>query len=56
MPWGTGTEVTYASHVTVTGRLGKFRPRYRAKKADALGAKFAEAFRDKVERAVSGAA
>lgn len=46
-----GTEVKYASDVTVTGRLGKFGLGVMHKKAEALGAKFAEAFRKKVELA-----
>jgi carbon monoxide dehydrogenase subunit G len=44
-----GTEVKYASEVSVTGRLGKFGLGMMQKKAESLGAKFAEAFRNKVE-------
>lgn len=47
-----GTEVKYASEVSVTGRLGKFGLGMMQKKAESLGAKFAEAFRNKVELAV----
>lgn len=46
-----GTEVKYASEVSVTGRLGKFGLGMMQKKAESLGAKFAEAFRNKVELA-----
>ncbi len=46
---GGGTEVKYASEVSVTGRLGKFGLGIMKKKADALGAKFAENFRGKIE-------
>ena len=44
-----GTEVHYVSEVSVTGRLGKFGLGVMRKKAEALGHKFAEAFRAKVE-------
>jgi carbon monoxide dehydrogenase subunit G len=46
-----GTEVRYASDVSVTGRLGKFGLGMMKKKAEALGAKFAENFRGKIEAA-----
>lgn len=45
------TEVKYASDVSVTGRLGKFGLGMMKKKAEALGAKFAETFRGKIETA-----
>ncbi len=47
-----GTEVKYASEVSVTGRLGKFGLGMMKKKAEALGAKFAENFRGKIEATV----
>jgi carbon monoxide dehydrogenase subunit G len=43
------TAVRYLSEVSVTGRLGKFGLGVMKKKAEALGAKFAEAFRGKLE-------
>jgi carbon monoxide dehydrogenase subunit G len=43
-----GTEIRYASEVTVAGRLGKFGFGIMQKKAKALGEDFAKAFRDKV--------
>jgi hypothetical protein len=46
-----GTEVRYASDVSVTGRLGKFGLGMMKKKAESLGTKFAEAFRCKIEAA-----
>lgn len=46
---GGGTEVRYASEVSVTGRFGKFGLGMMKKKAESLGLKFAEAFRAKVE-------
>ncbi len=49
---GGGTEVKYVSEVSVTGRLGKFGLGIMKKKADALGAKFAENFRGKIEATV----
>jgi carbon monoxide dehydrogenase subunit G len=52
MPEG-GTEVRYASEVSVTGRFGKFGLGMMRKKADSLGQKFAEAFRAKVEMAAA---
>ncbi len=48
-----GTEVHYVSEVSVTGRLGKFGLGVMRKKADALGQKFAETFRAKVEVAAA---
>jgi carbon monoxide dehydrogenase subunit G len=45
------TEVKYASDVSVTGRLGKFGLGVMKKKAESLGAKFAETFRGKIEAA-----
>ena len=44
-----GTDVSYASDVSVTGRLGKFGLGVMRKKAEALGHKFADNFRAKVE-------
>jgi carbon monoxide dehydrogenase subunit G len=46
---GGGTEVSYASEVSLTGRLGKFGLGMMKKKAEAMGEQFAEAFRAKVE-------
>ncbi len=46
-----GTEVKYAAEVSVTGRLGKFGLGMMKKKAESLGAKFAENFRGKIEAA-----
>lgn len=46
---GNGTDVKYASDVSVTGRLGKFGLGVMKKKAEALGARFAETFRSKIE-------
>lgn len=46
-----GTEVKYVSEVSVTGRLGKFGLGMMKKKAEQLGAKFAETFRGKIEAA-----
>lgn len=46
-----GTEVKYISEVSVTGRLGKFGLGMMKKKAEQLGAKFAETFRGKIEAA-----
>jgi carbon monoxide dehydrogenase subunit G len=46
-----GTEVKYVSEVSVTGRLGKFGLGMMKKKAEQLGAKFAESFRGKIEAA-----
>jgi carbon monoxide dehydrogenase subunit G len=51
-PTDGGTEVKYVSEVSVTGRLGKFGLGIMKKKADALGAKFAENFRGKIEATV----
>jgi uncharacterized protein len=50
------TCVTYASEVMVTGRLAKFGLGMMKKKAEMVGMEFGEAFRTKVETAVSGAA
>ena len=46
---GGGTEVRYASEVSIFGRLGKFGLGIMKKKAKALGAEFAGAFREAVE-------
>ena len=43
------TEVSYASEVTVVGRLGKFGLGVMQKKAAALGRDFAAAFKERVE-------
>jgi carbon monoxide dehydrogenase subunit G len=43
------TAVQYVSEVSVTGRLGKFGLGVMKKKAEALGAKFADTFRNKIE-------
>jgi hypothetical protein len=48
---GGGTEVKYVSEVSVTGRLGKFGLGMMKKKAEQLGAKFAETFRGRIEAA-----
>lgn len=48
---GGATEVKYMSEVSVTGRLGKFGLGMMKKKAESLGAKFAERFRGKIEAA-----
>lgn len=48
-----GTEVRYAAEVSVTGRLGKFGLGIMKKKAEALGQKFAENFRARVEAAAA---
>ncbi len=48
---GGGTAVKYVSEVSVTGRLGKFGLGMMKKKAESLGAKFAETFRGKIEAA-----
>lgn len=50
-PADGGTEVKYLSEVSVTGRLGKFGLGMMKKKAEQLGAKFAETFRGKIEAA-----
>jgi len=52
MPEG-GTEVRYASEVSVTGRFCNFGLGMMKKKAEALGKKFAEAFRAKVDLAAA---
>ena len=44
-----GTEIAYASEVSVFGRLGKFGLGIMKKKARDLGQEFAETFREKVE-------
>jgi carbon monoxide dehydrogenase subunit G len=43
-----GTQVSYSSEVSVTGRLGKFGLGMMKKKAEALGEAFAAAFREKI--------
>jgi carbon monoxide dehydrogenase subunit G len=48
-----GTQVAYSSEVSLTGRLGKFGLGMMKKKVEAVGNEFAEAFRAKVEAAVS---
>ena len=48
-----GTEVAYASDVSVFGRLGKFGLGVMKKKARDLGQTFAETFREKVEEGAS---
>ena len=45
----SATEVTYASEVTVVGRLGKFGLGVMQKKAASLGREFAAAFKERVE-------
>jgi carbon monoxide dehydrogenase subunit G len=50
---GGGTEVKYVSEVSVTGRLGKFGLGIMKKKAEQLGAKFADNFRGKIEAAAA---
>jgi uncharacterized protein len=44
-----GTQVSYASEVSVTGRLGKFGLGMMKKKAEALGQQFAEAFQARAQ-------
>ena len=51
-----GTEVHYASEVSLVGRLGKFGLGIMKKKAKTLGEEFAAAFRARVEGAESGGA
>jgi carbon monoxide dehydrogenase subunit G len=46
-----GTQVSYCSEVSVTGRLGKFGLGVMKKKAEVLGHQFAECFRAEVEQA-----
>ncbi len=46
-----GTEVDFSSDVSVVGRLGKFGLGIMKKKAQALGDKFSNDFREKVEGA-----
>ena len=48
-----GTEIRYASEVTIAGRLGKFGFGIMQKKAKALGEDFAKAFRDRVAAQIS---
>ena len=48
---GGGTEVAYASEVSVFGRLGKFGLGIMKKKARDIGREFADTFREKVEAA-----
>ncbi|MEQ9125811.1 MAG: 4-hydroxybenzoyl-CoA reductase, partial [Alphaproteobacteria bacterium] len=43
------TEVTYASDVSVVGRLGKFGLGIMKKKAKSMGEEFAAKFRERVE-------
>ena len=45
------TEVTYASEISVVGRLGKFGLGIMKKKADAMGEQFVQALRERVENA-----
>jgi carbon monoxide dehydrogenase subunit G len=52
---GGQTEVAYRSEVSVTGRLGRFGLGIMKKKAENLGAQFAERFRQKIETASSAA-
>lgn len=49
---GGRTEVAYASDISISGRLGRFGAGIMKKKAEAIGAQFAQAAR---ERIVSGA-
>ena len=51
-----GTEVYYASEVSLGGRLGKFGLGIMKKKAKSLGEEFAAAFRTRVEGGESGSA
>src|SRR5690606_38287737 len=51
-----GTEVYYASEVSLVGRLGKFGLGIMKKKAKSLGVVFAPAVRVRVEGGVSGGA
>jgi uncharacterized protein len=51
-----GTDVSYQSEVSVTGRLGKFGLGVMKKKAEALSVEFVEAFRAHVERAAGAVA
>jgi uncharacterized protein len=51
-----GTEVHYASEVSLVGRLGKFGLGIMKKKAKTLGEEFAVAFRSRVEATASGGA
>jgi carbon monoxide dehydrogenase subunit G len=48
-----GTEIRYASEVTIAGRLGKFGFGIMQKKAEALGEDLASAFRDRVLAQIS---
>jgi carbon monoxide dehydrogenase subunit G len=48
-----GTEIRYASEVTIAGRLGKFGFGIMQKKAKALGEDFAKAFRDRMAAQIS---
>lgn len=48
------TDVHYTSDVSMTGRLGKYGLGIMQKKADALGAEFAQAFRARVEAEAVG--
>ena len=51
---GGGTEIAYASDVSVFGRLGKFGLGIMKKKARDIGREFAETFRAKVEDTANG--
>jgi uncharacterized protein len=48
-----GTQISYESEVSVTGRLGKFGLGVMKKKAEALGNQFAASFRAKVETSLA---
>ena len=48
------TEVRYASELSLVGRLGKFGFGVMKKKAQVLGANFADAFRARVEAVQAG--
>jgi carbon monoxide dehydrogenase subunit G len=52
---GERTEVAYRSEVSVTGRLGRFGLGMMKKKAETLGAQFAQRFREKIEAAAAPA-
>ena len=45
-----GTEVRYASEVSITGRLGKFALGMMKKKVESLGAEFANRFRHAIQQ------
>jgi len=44
------TEVTYASEISVVGRLGKFGLGIMKKKAEAMGDQFVDSLRERVEK------